>query len=72
MFTTKNQVKVNVKVGQLEQKIEELLDHSDMTMEELSDLLNEDVDLVTTGTLGDLTTKVHKFDLRQLTTNRIN
>jgi len=35
---------VGDQVGQLEQKIEELLDHSDMTLEELSDLLNEDVD----------------------------
>jgi len=31
-------------VGELEQKIEELLDHSDMTPEELADLLNEDID----------------------------
>ena len=34
------------KVGELEQKIEELLDHSDMTPEELADLLNEDIDSV--------------------------
>ena len=33
---------------QLEQKIEELLDHSDMTPEELVDLLNDDIDSVKT------------------------
>jgi len=31
-------------VGELEQKIEELLDNSDMTPEELADLLNEEID----------------------------
>merc|ERR1712226_1620996 len=35
---------VTDKVEQLEQKIEELLDHSDMTPEELVDLLNDDID----------------------------
>jgi len=35
---------VSDQVGELEQKIEELLDHSDMTPEELADLLNEDID----------------------------
>jgi len=35
---------VSDQVGELEQKIEELLDNSDMTPEELADLLNEDID----------------------------
>merc|ERR1712181_136422 len=34
---------VSDQVGELEQKIEELLDNSDMTPEELADLLNEDI-----------------------------
>ena len=41
-------LKLTCKVEQLEQKIEELLDHSDMTPEELVDLLNDDIDSVKT------------------------
>ena len=41
-------MKLACKVEQLEQKIEELLDHSDMTPEELVDLLNDDIDSVKT------------------------
>ena len=41
-------MKLTCKVEQLEQKIEELLDHSDMTPEELVDLLNDDIDSVKT------------------------
>ena len=37
---------LNSEVGELEQKIEELLDNSDMTPEELADLLNEEIDSV--------------------------
>jgi len=41
---SKETADVSDQVGELEQKIEELLDHSDMTPEELADLLNEDID----------------------------
>jgi len=41
---SKEPADVSDQVGELEQKIEELLDNSDMTPEELADLLNEDID----------------------------
>jgi len=41
---SKEAADVSDQVGELEQKIEELLDNSDMTPEELADLLNEDID----------------------------
>jgi len=42
--SSKEAADVSDQVGELEQKIEELLDNSDMTPEELADLLNEDID----------------------------
>jgi len=42
--SSKEPADVSEQVGELEQKIEELLDNSDMTPEELADLLNEDID----------------------------
>jgi len=42
--SSKEEGDISDQVGELEQKIEELLDHSDMTPEELADLLNEEID----------------------------
>jgi len=42
--SSKEPADVSDQVGELEQKIEELLDNSDMTPAELADLLNEDID----------------------------
>merc|ERR1719182_1320913 len=42
--SSKEAADISDQAGELEQKIEELLDHSDMTPEELADLLNEDID----------------------------